>query len=138
MEITGKIIQAFPEVSGTSQRGNTWKKREYVLETQETYPKKVFFDFFGERADQYPLTVGQEIKLSFDIDSREYNGRWFVSIRGWKAEPVTPAAAAPAATPVGYGAFPQAPAGFPAAPAPGAVPPPPAMPEQGATDDLPF
>lgn len=147
MEITGKIIQALPEVSGTSQRGNTWKKREYVLETQETYPKKVFFDFFGERADQYPLTVGQEIKLSFDIESREYNGRWFVSIRGWKAEPIN--AAAPAAgAPSGYGAypgaaaapagFPAAPAGFPAAPAPGAVPPPPAMPEAGATDDLPF
>lgn len=139
MEIIGKIIQALPEVSGTSQRGNAWKKREYVLETQETYPKKVFFDFFGERADQYPLTVGQEIKLSFDIESREYNGRWFVSIRGWKAEPVQAAAAAPqAAAPAGYGAFPQAPAGFPAAPAPGAVPPPPAMPEAGATDDLPF
>ncbi|MDE5735229.1 MAG: DUF3127 domain-containing protein, partial [Duncaniella sp.] len=87
MEIIGKIIAALPEVGGTSKAGNPWKKREYVLETQETYPKKVFFDFFGERAEQYPLQVGQVIKLSFDIDSREYNGRWYVSIRGWKAEP---------------------------------------------------
>ena len=64
------------------------KKREYVLETQEQYPKKVHFDFFGERADQYPLAVGDTIKLSFDIESREYNGRWFTSIRGWKADKV--------------------------------------------------
>ena len=81
MEITGKIIVALPEMSGTSKAGNPWKKKEYVLETQETYPKKVHFDFFGERADQYPLAVGDTIRLSFDIESREYNGRWFTSIR---------------------------------------------------------
>lgn len=86
MEVTGKIIVALPEVSGTSKAGNEWKKREYVLETQETYPRKIHFDFFGERADQYPLSIGDMIKLSFDIESREYNGRWFTSIRGWKAD----------------------------------------------------
>lgn len=102
MEITGKIIVALPEMSGTSKAGNTWKKREYVLETQETYPKKVHFDFFGERADQFPLSVGDTIKLSFDIESREYNGRWYTSIRGWKAEKADGAqapGAAPAADP---------------------------------------
>lgn len=88
MEIIGKIILALPEASGTSKAGNAWKKREYVLETIETYPKKVMFDFFGDRADQYPLTVGQEIRLTFDIESREYNGRWYTSIRGLKADPV--------------------------------------------------
>lgn len=77
---------ALPEATGVSKAGNNWKKREYVLETQETYPKKVHFDFFGERADQYPLSVGDDITLSFDIESREYNGRWYTSIRGWKAE----------------------------------------------------
>jgi len=87
MEVTGKIILALPEMSGTSRAGNAWKKREYVLETQETYPRKIHFDFFGERADQFPLNVGDIIKLSFDIESREYNGRWFTSIRGWKSEP---------------------------------------------------
>ncbi len=97
MEITGKIILALPEMTGTSKAGNAWKKREYVLETQEQYPKKVHFDFFGERADQYPLSVGDTIKLSFDIESREYNGRWFTSIRGWKAEKAD-------VTSVGYGA----------------------------------
>ncbi|MDE5704833.1 DUF3127 domain-containing protein [Muribaculum sp.] len=127
MEVEGKIILALPEQSGVSRAGNNWKKREYVLETHETYPKKVFFVLFGDRADQYPLNIGDEIRLSFDINSREYNGRWFTSIDGWKVEPVAapvaPGMPAPAA-PV-YGA--------PAAPV---APMPDLSPEPN--DDLPF
>ena len=89
MEITGKIIVVLPPQSGVSQAGNNWKKQEYVLETEETYPKKVHFDFFGERADQYNwIKIGDRIRLSFDIESREYNGRWYTNIHGWKAEKV--------------------------------------------------
>ena len=88
MEVTGKIIHVLPPQSGISKNGNTWRKREYVLETQESYPKKIFFDFFGDRADQFPLEGGDMIKLSFDIESREYQGRWYTSIRAWKAEKV--------------------------------------------------
>lgn len=141
MEIIGKIIVALPETGGVSKAGNQWKKREYVLETQETYPKKVAFNFFGERVDQYPLQVGQMVKLSFDIDSREFNNRWYVDIRAWKAEPVDAAAAAqpaPYAQPAApYGApAPQMPQGY-AAPA-GAVPPPAVDLAPSPTDDLPF
>ena len=125
MEITGKIILALPEQSGVSKAGNSWKKKEYVLETQETYPKKVHFDLFGDKADKYPLSVGQTVRLKFDIESREYNGRWFTSIRGWEAEPVD-AAAAPAAAP------------FEPAATPGAVPPPPAMQPSDPNEELPF
>lgn len=140
MEIIGKIIVALPEVSGTSKAGNAWKKREYVLETVETYPKKVHFDFFGERADQYPLNVGDEIKLSFDIESREYNGRWYTSIRGWKSEPAQ-AAGAPVAGPATMPgqAYPNAP--VPPAMAAPAIPTPAADPfaaQGNANDDLPF
>ncbi len=120
MEIKGKIILALPEMSGTSKAGNAWKKREYVLETQETYPKKVHFDFFGERADQYPLNVGEIITLSFDIESREYNGRWFTSIRGWKAEKDGVATTMPSQS------------------MPGDVPPPPEFTTTDESDDLPF
>ena len=95
MEVTGKIIVALPEMSGTSKMGNPWKKREYVLETIESFPKKIHFDFFGEKADQFVLNPGDTIRLSFDIESREYNGRWYTSIRGWKAEPATEGAPAP-------------------------------------------
>ena len=134
MEITGKIIVALPEVGGTSAKGNVWKKREYVLETQETYPKKVAFNFFGDRVDQFPLKVGDVVKLSFDIDSREFNGRLYVDIRAWKAEPAT--AADPMAAP-SYGQATQMPGGYATPGAP--VPPPPAVDlAPSPTDDLPF
>ena len=124
-------------MSGTSKTGNPWNKQEYVLETIETYPKKVHFDFFGERANQYPLNEGDTITLSFDIESREYQGRWYTSIRGWKAVPWDPAAvpaspqAAPAAAPVQ-----SAPAPVMGAPATEAAP----APDLSLTqeDDLPF
>ena len=130
MEVQGKIIHDLKEQAGVSKAGNSWKKHEYVLETQESFPKQIRFDFFGDHADHYPLNVGDEIKLSFDIESREYNGRWYTSIRGWKAEKVT-LGAAPAQQP----AQPAA----PAATAPVAAPAAP-QPDFGssATDDLPF
>lgn len=61
MEVEGKIIQFIGERSGVSKAGNPWKTKEYVLETKESYPRKIAFDFFGDRADQYPLNVGDEI-----------------------------------------------------------------------------
>lgn len=140
MEVTGKIIVALPEVGGTSQKGNPWKKREYVLETQETYPRKVFFNFFGDRVDQYPLQVGQLVKISFDIDSREYNGRWYVEVRAWKAEDATAMAATPQpaayGAPAAYGPAQNMPQGY-AAPSAAPVPPMPDL-TPSATDDLPF
>ena len=129
MEVVGKIILKLPLQSGVSQAGNNWKKQEYVLETEDSYPKKVHFDFFGDKADQFPLNVGDRVRLSFDIESREYNGRWYTSIRGWKAEA---AAAAAAEVPQ------QGPAVAAAAPAGAPVPPPPAFNTPEASDDLPF
>lgn len=126
MEIKGKIIMAMPEQGGTSKAGNAWRKREYVLETQETYPKKVCFNLFGDRIDQYPMNVGDDVTVSFDLESREYNGRWYTDVRAFKVEKGA-AAAAP---------------GIPAAPAalPGDFPPAPAdlTPAAGSAEDLPF
>lgn len=139
MEIVGKIIVALPEISGVgASSGKAWKKREYVLETMETYPKKVFFNFWGERADQYPLNVGDVIRLSFDINSREYNNRWYVDISGWKAEPADASMAAAPATnaPTSFGPAPQMPQGYAT---PAAAPAPPAVNlAPSPTDDLPF
>ena len=131
MDIKGKIIQKLDLQSGTSKAGNAWKKQEYVLETLDSYPRKVKFDFFGDRADQYPLEVGDVITLSYDIESREFNGRWYTDIRGFKAMKEDPNMAA---------AVPPMPSQAPA-PAPGEAAPAPPVDntfEQGAGDDLPF
>ena len=128
MEITGKIIQALPEVGGTSRAGNAWRKREYVLETQETYPKKVCFNFFGDRIDQYPMQVGDVMTVSFDLESREFNGRWYTDVRAWQAEKAGESApVAPAADPFA-----------PSAAMPGGYSAPADISSSGADSDLPF
>ena len=124
MEVEGRIIQKLDPVSGVSKAGNNWSKQEYVLETQEVYPKKIFFSFFGDRANQYPLNVGDTVKLSFDIDSHEFNGRWFTNINGRKAENIDATAAGQ----------PQPMAQPQAAP----MPPMPDFGSSDSNDDLPF
>lgn len=125
MEIKGKIIHALPEVSGTSKAGNLWKKKEYVLEnTDGQFPRKVAFTCFGDNADKINLQVGQTATIYFDIESREWNGKWFTDIRCWRADVEPEGGAAPVA-------------GASATAAPGAVPPPPPAPV-GGDDEFPF
>ena len=100
MEITGKIIAVLPERGGVSKTGNEWKTQEYVIETHEQYPKKVCFNVFGaDKIAQFNIQAGDELTVSFDINAREYNGRWFNDVRAWKVERGT-AAAAPMDIPV--------------------------------------
>ena len=95
MEITGKIIAVLPERGGVSKTGNEWKMQEYVLETHEQYPRKICFNVFGsDKIAQFNIQVGEEITVSFDINAREYNGRWYNDIRAWKVERGVPAAPA--------------------------------------------
>lgn len=85
MEIQGRIIQLLDEQSGQGRNG-TWRKRDYVLETDGQYPKKVCFNLWGEKIDQYPVSVGDKVTLHFDIESREFNGRWYTDVKGWKID----------------------------------------------------
>ncbi len=87
MEITGKIIAVLPERGGTSKTGNEWKMQEYVLETHEQYPKKICFNVFGaDKIAQFNIQAGDELTVSFDINAREYQGRWYNDIRAWRVE----------------------------------------------------
>lgn len=113
MEIVGKIISVLPEQSGIAKNGNPWKVQAYVLETTEQYPRKVHFEVFGEdRIKQNPCAIDQLVTVSFDIESREFNGRWYTSIRAWRiaqgdtTQPAQPAQVASAPAP----AAPQQPA----------------------------
>lgn len=83
MELQGKIIVVLPERSGTSQRSNQWRSISYVLETQEQYPKKLAFDVINDKIDQLNIQLGEILTVQFDINAREYNGRWFNSVNAW-------------------------------------------------------
>ncbi len=133
MELEGRVIAVLNPREGTSKAGNQWKAQEYVIETVEQYPKKMCFEIFGsDRIAQFAplLQVGNNVRVSFDIDARQWQDRWFNSIRAWKVESVDAAAAAAAAP------------GVQPMPAGDAFPP---APEAGvggdggeSTDDLPF
>jgi len=83
MEILGKIIEILPEKGGQSANGE-WRKREYVLETEAQYPKKVCFMAWGDKIDQFELKQGERVTVSVDLESREYNGRWYTDVKAWK------------------------------------------------------
>lgn len=135
MEIEGKIIAVMPAQGGVSARtGNSWKSQDYVIETHEQYPKKCVFRVFGEdKIANMNIQIGEELRVSFDIDAHEYQGRWFNDVRAWKVDRIDPAAAQAAAQGVQPFLAPEA----AAAPAP--APFPPAQPAaEGSADDLPF
>ena len=127
MELTGKIIAVMEPRGGVSARtGNTWKTQEYVLEVPGQYPKRCLFNVFGEdRINQFNIQNGDELTIQFDIDAREYNGRWFNDIRAYNVfrgqQPV--AGAQPVAAPS------EATSPFPPAQEPAS---------DSASDDLPF
>ena len=83
MEIRGKIIEILSEKSGESANG-TWRKQEYILETDTQYPKKVCFMAWGEKIDQFAIKQGDDLVVSVDLESREYNGRWYTDVKAWK------------------------------------------------------
>ena len=100
MDLQGKIIVALEPRSGVSARGE-WKSQDFVLETMDSFPRKMVFSVFGaERLQRFAIQVGQMVNVSFDIDAHEYNGRWFNNIRAFDVRPVQPAAVAPG-VPVG-------------------------------------
>ena len=89
MEFTGKIIAILPPRGGVSRNGNEWKSQEYVIENHDQYPRKMCFDVFGgEKIEQFNIQMGEELTVSFDIDARQWQDRWFNSIRAWKVERV--------------------------------------------------
>lgn len=129
MEFIGKIIAVLPEKGGVSSRtGNEWKAQEYVIEDSASgqYPRRMCFEVFGaDRIAQFNIQMGQELKVSFDIDANQWQDRWFNRIRAWKVEP---AVQSQVAAPMQAGA---------------PVPPPMAAPAPDflagdAKDDLPF
>ena len=86
MEITGKIIAVLPPKQGVSQStGNAWMCQDYVLETQEMYPKKVCFNVFGaEKIQEMNIQLGETLTVSLEINANEYQGKWYNQVKGWK------------------------------------------------------
>ncbi|MFT4741048.1 MAG: hypothetical protein ACI9L9_001838 [Marivirga sp.] len=85
MELTAKIIDILPEQTGSSRNGE-WRKQSFILETQEQYPKKVCADVWGDKIDTFSLQKGEDVTAKINVESREYNGKWYTDVKIWSVE----------------------------------------------------
>lgn len=85
MQLIAKLIQLLPVQTGTGKNGQ-WKKQDIIVETDATYPKKICVSVWGDKIDAGQLQTGNQLKIDFDVESREYNGRWYTDVKAWKIE----------------------------------------------------
>lgn len=88
MDFQGKVIQFIGETTGVSKAGKPWKKKEWVVEIPGAYPRKVKVQCFGDRADAMNLELGKDYNLYVDLESREFNGRWYTDVSVYRADEV--------------------------------------------------
>ena len=103
LKITGRVVEILEEQSGEGKNG-PWRKREFILETEENYPAKVCLVQWGDEIDKAALEEGERLTAHIDIRSREYNGRWYTDVKAWRLEKEQPAGAGgePAGAPPEY------------------------------------
>jgi hypothetical protein len=87
MQVKGTLIQKLKMESGVSKAGKEWKKQDFVIETNEQFPKKVCFTLFGDKISLIDgMTEGSELEVFFSLESRDFNGKWYHNINAWKIE----------------------------------------------------
>jgi hypothetical protein len=85
MQLTAKLTQLLPLQTGTGKNGE-WKKQDIIVETEGQYSKKLCISIWGDKIDAKQLQSGNMLKIDFDIESREYNGKWYTDVKAWKIE----------------------------------------------------
>lgn len=131
-ELTGTLVQVQDEAGGTSKAGNPWVKQDFIVETLDgQFTKKVCFTLFGadKVGELKKYTPGDQLKVSFNLESREYNNRWYTEARAWRIE---------LADGEGFVQASNSNSERPAKAAPSAQPLPPTVGAEGGDDDLPF
>ncbi|MDP2339068.1 MAG: DUF3127 domain-containing protein [Bacteroidota bacterium] len=87
MQVKGTLLQILKMESGVSKAGKEWKKQDFVIETNEQFPKKVCFTLFGDKISLIDgITEGSELEVFFSLESRDFNGKWYHNINAWKIE----------------------------------------------------
>lgn len=84
MKIKAKLLSRLPVVKGTSTKGD-WKKADAIFETLEQYPRKVCISFWNDQIKELdPSKVGKQAEIDINIESREYNGKWYTELKAYK------------------------------------------------------
>ena len=84
MELSGKVFKTMPVESGEGKNG-VWKKQQIIIEIDNgKYPKKVAVVFWGDLVNSDAFAEGRDISVEFDVESREYNGKWYTDVKAWR------------------------------------------------------
>lgn len=152
MEIQGKIIKILPLQSGVGKAsGKEWRKQEYILETLDAqFPRKICFNLWGDNIERTALQLGEDVTVQIEIESREFNERWYTDVRGYRVDrgfvtlqptAIGPAPQAGIPSPYGANSSSPRPGSLDAGPFGGKQPPtfdPSTAPLPPSADDLPF
>ncbi|MDD2204106.1 MAG: DUF3127 domain-containing protein [Bacteroidales bacterium] len=86
MQLIAKLIEVLPVQTGEGRNG-TWKKQSIIVETTDSnYPKKICVVVWGDKANENILKIGNVLDISIDIESREFNGKWYTDVKAWKID----------------------------------------------------
>lgn len=85
MNIKGKITQVLPVQSGEGKKGQ-WKRQQVIIEIPGPYPKSICVSVWGSLINESILIVGNNLDISIDIESKEFNGKWYTDVKAWKIE----------------------------------------------------
>jgi len=86
LEIEGKVFKKLTEQSGDGKNGK-WVKQDFILETIESFPKKINFSAWGDKVDTVrSLQINDVVKVQFFAESREFNERWYTDLKVWRID----------------------------------------------------
>ncbi len=91
IEIKCKLVDKLQVQKGNSARG-PWSKQDFIVETQESYPRKICMNVWGDDkvSELEGFNPGELLTVSVNIESREFNGRWYTDVRAWRIQRDTP------------------------------------------------
>ena len=93
MEIKGKVKSVLPVESGEGKNGKEWKRQDFIIEFMDGEYSKILA--LTARTDNAlniasKLKAGQDVTVQFNIESREYNGKYYTNATAWKIEAAAP------------------------------------------------
>lgn len=85
MQLTATLTQLLPLQSGESKNG-TWRKQDIIVSTDGQYPKKICVSIWGDKINESQLQIGNVLTIFYELESREYNNKWYTDVKAWKIE----------------------------------------------------
>jgi hypothetical protein len=98
MQLTAKITQLLPLQTGMGKSGQ-WRKQDIIVETDGQYPKNICISIWGDKINENQLQIGNSLTISYELESREYNNKWYTDVRASKLDLInTPISTSPTNT----------------------------------------